>query len=156
MTVSLDRKSQEFVSKVLDDSMDMTIATKRQDGFPQATVVSFVHNRERIYFGCDASSQKAQNITHDERVSVTVTAPYADWKQIRGVSMGARARKVTDEEERLKVGALMMKRFPQAAEFTKDVDPENLVLFRIDPEAISILDYRQGFGHTELKTALTV
>lgn len=29
-------------------------------------------------------------------------------------------------------------------------DPGSLVLFRVEPKAISMLDYRKGFGHTEL------
>ncbi|MFZ5618930.1 MAG: pyridoxamine 5'-phosphate oxidase family protein [Pseudomonadota bacterium] len=154
MTVQLDPKTRAFVLKVLDDAMDITVATKRTDGFPQATVVSFVHDGDKIYFGCDADSQKAKNIAHDNRVSVTATPPYSDWSHIRGISMGARAVSVTDEKERFRVSELMMKRFPQAVEFVKDVDPDNMLLFRLDPEVISILDYAQGFGHTELKTGL--
>lgn len=154
MTLSLDPKTRNFILKVLDDAMDITVATKRPDGFPQATVVSFVHDGGTIYFGCDAHSQKARNIAHDNRVSATATPPYRDWSQIRGISMGARAVRVMDEKERYRVSELMMKRFPQALDFIHDADPDDMLLFRLDPEVISILDYAQGFGHTELKTGL--
>ncbi len=154
MSVPLDPKSMAFVMKVLDDTSDITIATKRSDGFPQATVVSFVHNGEKIYFGCGAESQKAKNITKDNRVSVTATPPYSDWAHIRGLSMGARAHLVTDEEEAARVGALMMKRFPEAKRMEETVSKFEMRLYRIEPEVISILDYEKGFGHTELKTGL--
>jgi hypothetical protein len=32
------------------------------------------------------------------------------------------------------------------------METENAVLFRIEPEVISVLDYSKGFGHTELVT----
>jgi general stress protein 26 len=154
MTVPLDPKTRSFVLKVLDDSPDIAIATKRPDGFPQATVVSFVHDAGTIYFGCGKDSQKARNIAHDNRVSATATPAYDDWKHIRGISMGARAVRVTDEKEQARVGALMLKRFPEMADFMDEMSAVDMVLFRLDPEAISILDYAKGFGHTELKTAL--
>jgi nitroimidazol reductase NimA-like FMN-containing flavoprotein (pyridoxamine 5'-phosphate oxidase superfamily) len=155
MTVSLDPKSRDFVVKILDDARDITIATKRADGFPQATVVSFVHDGPTIYFSCGAGSQKAENIAHDNRVSVTATPSYKDWKHIRGVSMGARAHPVTDEQEQARVGQLMMKRFPEAAEFEAEFKDFDMAVFRVEPEVISILDYEKGFGHTELKTGLS-
>ncbi|RUW86899.1 pyridoxamine 5'-phosphate oxidase family protein [Mesorhizobium sp. M7A.F.Ca.US.010.02.1.1] len=37
---------------ILARCMDMTIATARSDGSPQATVVSFVHDGLLLYFGC--------------------------------------------------------------------------------------------------------
>ncbi len=154
MTVPLDPKTLKFVVQVLADTPDITIATKRPDGFPQATVVSFAHDGATIYFGCGAKSQKAQNIAHDNRVSATATPPYKDWSHIRGLSIGARAYPVTDDKEATRVGQLMMKRFPEAEgleAMTKDFD---MKLYRLDPEVISILDYEKGFGHTELKTAL--
>jgi general stress protein 26 len=154
MTVPLDPKMKSFVLKILDDAPDITVATKRPDGFPQATVVSFVHDAGTIYFGCDANAQKAANIAHDNRISITATPPYRDWKHIRGVSMGARAFRVVDEKEQKRIGELMLKRFPEMADFMAEMSAADMILFRVDPEVISILDYAQGFGHTELKTSL--
>ena len=47
------------------------------------------------------------------------------------------------------MGQLMFQKFPQIARYTP-TDMEELMLFRITPEIISVLDYRKGFGHTEL------
>ena len=128
------------------------IATLRADGWPQATVVSFVHDGPIIYFGVGAASQKAENIARDNRVSITVTPPYEDWMQICGVSMAARVIKVTDEAEQMLVGELMLKRFPKAAEISEmmEVKPGDMCLYRVAPEVVSFLDYTKGFGHTEL------
>jgi hypothetical protein len=43
----------------------------------------------------------------------------------------------------------MFQKFPRIADYAP-TDMEELMLFRISPEVISILDYRKGFGHTDL------
>lgn len=135
---------------ILDAAADLTVATNRADGYPQATVVSFVNDGDKIYFGTGAKAQKAENIARDDRVSVTITDPYTSWDDIKGVSIGGRARRVTEPEEFQRVGELMFKKFPQISNYASFGEGMELALFRIDPEVVSILDYAQGFGHTEL------
>ena len=139
---------QEIVS-ILNESYDLTIATVREDGYPQATTVSYVSDGLTIYFGCAAQSQKVKNIARSAKVSLTVNLPYASWDEIRGLSVGGRAARVTDPKEMDRVGRLMLWKFPQIARYAP-ADMEELVLFRITPEIISVLDYRKGFGHTDL------
>jgi PPOX class probable F420-dependent enzyme len=135
---------------ILDAAADLTVATNRADGYPQATVVSFVNDGMAIYFGTWSQSQKAKNIARDDRVSVAITDPYKTWNDIKGVSIGGRARKLSDPAELAKVGAIMMKKFPQIAEFAKTMQETDMTVIRIDAEVISILDYAKGFGNTEL------
>ena len=137
------------VLEILDGAQDMTIATVRDDGYPQATTVSFVHDGLTIYFGCDPNSQKARNIKHSDKVSLTVDLPYKKWNQIRGLSLGGRAQFVTDPAEIERVSELMFERFPQIREFINTDEPQQLSVVRITPEIISLLDYRKGFGFTE-------
>lgn len=104
-----------------------------------------------IYFGTTTDSQKARNIASNERVSLTINRPYASWGEIEGVSISGIATPVTDSEEQEKVGAMLFKKFPQIEQYAPpDMPPEALVLFRIEPQFVSLLDYRKGFGHTEL------
>jgi hypothetical protein len=44
---------------------------------------------------------------------------------------------------------LMCQKFPQIAPYAP-TELEELALFRVTPEIISVLDYRKGFGHTDL------
>jgi hypothetical protein len=60
---------------------------------------------------------------------------------------------VTEPEELQRVGELMFKKFPQISRYAEFGAGTELALFRIDPRVISILDYSQGFGHTERATA---
>jgi Pyridoxamine 5'-phosphate oxidase len=138
---------QEILS-ILEGANDMTIAATREDGYQQATTVSYVSGGLAIYFGCAAGSQKADNIARCNKVSLTVNLPYSNWEEIRGVSIGGRAGRITDPKEINRIGQLMLQKFPQIAHYA----PTGVegMMFRINPEIISVLDYRKGFGHTDL------
>jgi general stress protein 26 len=142
---------REEILSVLKGASDMTIATIRPDGYPQATTVSYVSDGLTIYFGCAAESQKAQNIAYNNKISLTVTLPYFSWEGIRGLSMGGTAEPVTDLNEINRVSELMLRKFPQILQYAL-AGKKGLFLVRITPEVISVLDYRKGFGHTELVT----
>jgi nitroimidazol reductase NimA-like FMN-containing flavoprotein (pyridoxamine 5'-phosphate oxidase superfamily) len=58
---------------ILSLANDLTIATVREDGYPQATTVSYVNDGLTIYFGCAAQSQKAKNIGQSAKISITST-----------------------------------------------------------------------------------
>ena len=147
----MDDALREEILSVLKGASDMTIATIRPDGYPQATTVSYVSDGLTIYFGCAAESQKAQNIAYNNKVSLTVTLPYFSWEGIRGLSMGGMAKPVTDMNEINRVSELMLRKFPQILQYAL-AGKKGLFLVRITPEVISFLDYRKGFGHTELVT----
>lgn len=145
----MDNTLLEKVVAILAGARDMTIATIREDGFPQATTVSYVSDGLTIYFGCDPSSQKAKNIARNNKVSLTANLDYSDWNQIQGISMGGLGEPISDPEEIDKVGNLMLAKFPQVADFISDESGE-IRFFRIEPIVVSVLDYSKGFGHTDL------
>jgi nitroimidazol reductase NimA-like FMN-containing flavoprotein (pyridoxamine 5'-phosphate oxidase superfamily) len=142
---------QEILS-VLQNGADMTIATVREDGYPQATTVSYVSDGLTIYFATAASSQKATNLARNPKASLTINLPYASWDDIRGVSIGGTTERIGDAAETTRVVRLMFEKFPQIANYASAVTGE-LALFRVTPQVVSLLDYRKGFGHTELATA---
>lgn len=143
-------EDRQRVVGLLDRHKDMTIATNRPDGWPQATVVSYVSEGTTCYFGCGPDSQKAQNIRTDNRVSVAIAGPYTSWSDISGLSMAARATEVAEIAEIERIAALMFDKFPEAIQFVSVEPTARPVLFRVEPEIVSILDYSKGFGHTEL------
>ena len=149
--VKMDPVLREEILSVLKATTDMTIATIRPDGYPQATTVSYVSDGLTMYFGCAAESQKARNILSNDKVSLTVTLPYFNWEEIRGLSMGGTAKPVTDPNEINRVSELMLRKFPQILQYAL-AGKKGVFLVRIDPEVISVLDYRKGFGHTDLVT----
>lgn len=149
----LDRQHRDVIQGILSGANDMTLATVRDDGYPQATTVSFVARGLTLYAGIGRDSQKAHNISHNDKVSLTVDLPYGDWSEIRGVSLSGHAALVDDPAETASVQEEFMHKFPaikRMIEGTGTQPWEEAVFVRIEPEVISLLDYTQGFGHTEL------
>ncbi len=144
----MDTAIRTAILDILSRQTDMTIATVRSDGYPQATTVSFVNDDLLLYFGCGPLSQKAKNIARNDKVSVTVTPPYTDWNSIRGLSLGGRACLITDAGEITRLSGLFFNRFPFVVQYAPQ-DRSELALIMIRPEVISILDYRKGFGHAD-------
>jgi nitroimidazol reductase NimA-like FMN-containing flavoprotein (pyridoxamine 5'-phosphate oxidase superfamily) len=144
----MDLGLKKEIISILEDANDMTIATVRKDGYPQATTVSYVNHGLKIYFGYAASSQKAKNLARDSKISLTVNLPYSSWNDIRGLSIGGRAERVADPQELDKASQQMFEKFPQIARYAP-AELEDIALFRVTPEVISVLDYRNAFGHSE-------
>lgn len=145
----MDKKLQDKITSVIDDVDDMTIATVREDGYPQATTVSYVNDGLTVYFATDKNSQKANNIAKNNKVSLTIDRNYQHWNDIESLSIGAIAEPVHNAEEIEKVSGLMFDKFPEVTQYASD-GLEDVAFFRIQPEVISLLDYSRGFGHTEL------
>jgi general stress protein 26 len=148
----MDASTKQHVLTILDRATDLTLATVRPDGYPQATTVSYVHDGLTLYVGVGKDSQKAENIRHCNKVSLTVNLPYASWSEIQGLSMAGIATIVSDPEKISHAGACMMQRFPQLAQFATEQGMDDIVFLEVEPQVISVLDYQQGFGHTELVT----
>jgi general stress protein 26 len=147
----MNNGTHDKILAILGGGSEMTLATVRSDGFPHATTVSYVHDDVTLYFGTAADSQKARNIALNDKVSLTINLPYDRTEEILGLSMGARAHRVTDAAEIAHVGDLMLRRFPEGADFGPD-EGDSIAIFAIRPVVISVLDYRNGIGHTELVT----
>jgi general stress protein 26 len=142
----MDESSRRQVLDLLKRHNIMTLATVRKDGYPQATTVSYVNDGLNIYFAFDKTAQKVRNIKRCNKVSLTVGRDYRDWNRIQGLSMGADALVLTNLSEIKTAGSLLARKFPQWGA----VSPEDVAFVRVVPKVISILDYRRGFGHTEL------
>ena len=95
----MDTSLKQNILSILDGAKDMTIATVRDDGFPQATTVSYAHDDLTLYFGTSAVSQKARNIERSDKVSLTVNLPYENWGEIRGISAAGRAMRLKDPKD---------------------------------------------------------
>ena len=138
------------IVEILTHTNDMTIATLRPDGWPQATTVSYVSDGLDIYFVTGMDSQKAHNLARNGKVSLTVDRPYKDWNEISGLSLAGVAARVTAADEIAHIGKLIAKKFPQTTDLAMTED--SLAFFRIKPKVVSLLDYSKGFGHTDTLT----
>ncbi|HVK94154.1 MAG TPA: pyridoxamine 5'-phosphate oxidase family protein [Noviherbaspirillum sp.] len=148
----MDKSTEQFILDIIDHGKDLTIATIRPDGYPQATTVSYANDGMTIYVGMGKDSQKANNIRHNNKVSLTINADYQDWNHIKGISMGATAEILDDLEQVKHAADCMVKRFPQLLQWTGYEARDEVAFLKIQPQVVSVLDYQKGFGHTELVT----
>jgi len=146
----MDKEAEQFVLDIIGKESDLTLATVRPDGYPQATTVSYASDGMTIYVGVGKGSQKADNIRQNPKVSLTINTDYKDWNHIKGLSMGALAQILTDPAEIRHAAECMAKRFPQVAEWANAGPGSEVAFLKISPQVISMLNYEKGFGHTDL------
>ena len=148
----MNKEQRDQIVAIIDEVDDMTIATIREDGFPQATTVSYMNEGLTIYFGTSEDSQKTKNIDRNNKVSITINRDYDSWDEIEGLSIGARAVRVTDSTEQERVAELMFKKFPQISQYEQlERGDACLVPPRTDSHLPTRLSAKR-FGHTELVT----
>jgi len=149
----MDAAINQQILKLLGAHRIMTVATLRPDGWPQATTVGYANDGLTLYFLCGLDSQKAANLARDDRISLTIDQDTDQVMDITGLSMAAHARAVTDTAEATKAMELLFARYPEQKGFSLPMPkPEDVRIFKVMPVVISVLDYSNGFAHTDLVT----
>ncbi|TCS33080.1 nitroimidazol reductase NimA-like FMN-containing flavoprotein (pyridoxamine 5'-phosphate oxidase superfamily) [Paucimonas lemoignei] len=145
----MDQANKDFIMNVMANANDLTLATIRPDGYPQATTVSFAYDGLTLYVGVGKNSQKAQNIRQNNKVSLTINNAYKNWSEIKGLSIGGIAEVVSDPRDIQQAIDCLLARFPEAVEWAETGQKDQVAFLKIRPQVISMLDYTKGFGHTE-------
>jgi len=147
----MNQETRSFIEEILRTSNDLTFATVRPDGYPQANTVSYASDGLTLYFGTGRESQKVKNLRFTNKVSATVDLPYSDWSEIRSLSLGGVAEIIGASDAGAgRAGRVLIEKFPKVRELLPLMDRASMVFVKIVPEVFSVLDYRQSFGHTEL------
>lgn len=135
-----------LILRLLDEHNVMTVATLRPDGWPQATMVGYVHDDLTLYFAVSLASQKLANITRDQRVSVALG--HTSQTRLRGLSMAAHAAALADFSEIEAVNELLRERYAGSAPFAPRKTGSAVV--RVTPFLISVIDLGKGPGEPVL------
>lgn len=145
----MDPQTHRFILDTLAQNNVLTLATNRDDGWPQATTVAYANDGFTIYVVTFPQAQKIKNIQRDDRVSLTVDHDESDWNHIKGLSMAAHAHVLDDKGEIARGLEFLARKFPQMAGMGAP-ESADYVILKITPRLISVLNYEKGFGHTEL------
>jgi general stress protein 26 len=137
-----DLQLKAGILSILDENRIMSIATLRPDGWPQATMVGFVHDDLAIYFAIGRGSQKFHNIEADSRVSIAIGHDNPD--HLRGLSLAGRAVEVLEVEEIQRLNRLIQSRYPEQSVFAPR-EASSAVL-RVAPCVISVIDMSKDPG----------
>jgi nitroimidazol reductase NimA-like FMN-containing flavoprotein (pyridoxamine 5'-phosphate oxidase superfamily) len=143
---------QEFkrqIIELLGQHRIMTVATNREDGWPQATVVSYANDGLIVYCQIARNTQKYTNIMRDPRVSLAIAKDAPQPLQIKGLSIAAHVDEVTDQGERDHAAEILLARYPEYKVLPRP-DPAAVPTLRLTPQIVSVVDYAKGFGHSDL------
>ena len=146
----IDQTAERFILGQYKRHNVMSLATVRPDGYPQTTMVAFAYDGLTIYVAVDAGSQKARNIRRNGKVSAAIGHDTRDWSRIKGLSLAAQARVLRRDADIDHAIACLGARFPQMKALGEAEGYEGWAFLEIRPLVMSMLDYTQGFGHTEL------
>jgi nitroimidazol reductase NimA-like FMN-containing flavoprotein (pyridoxamine 5'-phosphate oxidase superfamily) len=134
--------------QILSQNRIMSIATVRPDGWPQSTIVGYANEGWRLYFLIYRTSQKFENLQHDDRVSISVGQEPRSLREIKAVYAGCHAREVMDLKERTHAWDLLAERHPNLTDLAPPGNDEVATMVA-ECRFASVLDYSQGLGHTE-------
>lgn len=137
--------------QILNDNRIMSIATVRPDGWPQSTIVGYANEGWRLYFLIYRTSQKFQNISQNDRISVSIGHEPSQLREIKAVYAGCNAREVTDTKERGHAWQLLAERHPNLTDLAPPQKDEVATMVA-ECRYVSVLDYSQGLGHAESLT----
>jgi nitroimidazol reductase NimA-like FMN-containing flavoprotein (pyridoxamine 5'-phosphate oxidase superfamily) len=134
--------------QILNDNRIMSIATVRPDGWPQSTIVGYANEGWRLYFLIYRTSQKFENISLDNRVSVSVGHEPHALSDIEAVYAGCHASEVTDLAERSRAWLLLAERHPNLTDLAPP-KTDDVATMVAECRHVSVLDYSKGLGHTD-------
>jgi PPOX class probable F420-dependent enzyme len=147
----MDPQLRSFVQSVLEQQRDLTLATIRPDGYPQANTVSYASDGLRAYFATGRDSQKARNLRQCPKASIVVDCPYEESGSPKGLSMDGTATVLPDESDECRHAMQALRRkFPDADDMAPRPEPRSIVFVEFVPNVISVLDYSKGLVHTDL------
>lgn len=134
--------------RILDGQRLMAVSTVRPDGWPQTTIVGYANIGLVVYFLIFRASQKFENISKDNRVSIAVAPEPRNLGELQAVYAGARASEVVDPAERDQAWRLLVERHPNLADYEL---PSTSVtaLMRANYKYVSVLDYATSWGSAE-------
>jgi nitroimidazol reductase NimA-like FMN-containing flavoprotein (pyridoxamine 5'-phosphate oxidase superfamily) len=145
----LDRDLKAEIIAQLNNRRLMTIATIRQDGWPQATAVSYANEGLVLYSIIGRNSQKFLNIVRDPRVSVSISDDTGLALLYKGLSMGGHAKVLEGRAQIERIREIVVSRNPQYKHFLAP-DLMRIAVVCFKPEVVSVTDYSKGFGHSAL------
>jgi PPOX class probable F420-dependent enzyme len=140
--------TKRFILEQLKTHHNMSLATVRPDGYPQATTVAYANDGLTLYFACDRTSQKLRNLRHSPKVSLTINKDWVGWKKITGLSMGGTAKILERAADTERAYALLARKFKSMKGLSEE-DLAATAFVRVQPKVVSMLDYRRGFGWTK-------
>jgi general stress protein 26 len=129
----MDEAFRSTILEVLSGHHTIVLATIRPDGYPQATTtVNYIPDDLTLYFATDATSQKAGNISLNNKVSVAIASETQNFYKLRGLSMSGLAKRVSDRQRAEELSTRLFQALPQSKRYVPE-NPKRLAVYEIVP-----------------------
>lgn len=149
--MSIDPAAKRTILNIIESGRDMSLATLRRDGYPQANLISYANDGLRLYFATARNSGKVANIQQCAKVSLTINLPYNTWSDLKALSVAATAQVLADDAaESMRAQALLKQKFSTPWDVMPQDPTGQTVYIKVTPWLVKLLDYSQGFGHQML------
>jgi uncharacterized protein YhbP (UPF0306 family) len=126
----------------------MTLATVSSNGQPHAAPVYFAAGGNlHLYFFSDPGSQHGQDIKGRPEAFCAIYPECHDWRDIRGLQLRGRVRRVEPGPEWAAAWELYAAKFPFVSELKEAVARNALYVF--ETRWARLVDNRRGFGFKE-------
>jgi hypothetical protein len=151
LRIDMRRNLRKLVEVLLESQQDLAFATMRRDGYPKANFARYASDGLTVYFAAGPDSPQVQDLGRSARASLAVTAPQADWGDVRAVSMGGIAAVLPQgSAEAGRALSLLRRKFPEESALSRASAPDDIALVKFTPQSIAIVDSRRPFAPTEL------
>jgi PPOX class probable F420-dependent enzyme len=141
------RMSDDEVTRFLDESKTLIVASLDKEGSPHLTALWFARQGLTLLFETYGASQKVVNLRRDPRIAVLCEAGES-YDQLRGVSIKGKAE-IVDAGERLTelMAAIIQRNNPglaaaAVAEHAVTMAPKRVVVV-VHPERVISWDHRK-------------
>lgn len=142
---------------LIEEQSTMTLATA-EEGRAWAAPVYYVFHRGAFYFFSGSDSRHIREALASGQASAAIYPFVASWKEIRGLQMSGRVRKVRPGLKALEAVRAYVDKYPFTREFFdpgQDLDLEEFAkrfrvrFYRFDPELVYYMDNGVRFGFRE-------
>lgn len=121
-------------------------------GTAHAACVMYALEDLSLVWTSDPGARHSLAIERDARVAATVAPDYEDFRLIRGLQIAGRARRLDDAADAARAAELLRRRFRflrelQSAPAALRAAIEKAACYRLDPDAITLIDNTRGFGN---------
>ena len=127
---------------ILSENRVMAVATLRADGWPQTTMVGYIHDGLTLYFATTRTSQKLANLLADPRISIAIGRHDQNGPNLRGLSMAATATEVADPDAVGRLNTLLLERYPEQEVFAPR--GVSIAVLKVSPLFVSLIDVGDG------------
>jgi uncharacterized protein YhbP (UPF0306 family) len=130
----------------------VTLATTGPEG-TWAAAVFYANTGFTLYFLSSPTSRHGRNIGDDAEVAATIQEDYSDWREIKGIQLEGRAKRL-EGSERAEAEARFGAKFPRLV--SPAVVPSAIARalrlvawYELEPTRVYFVDNSRGFGNRD-------